>query len=170
MATRSLPLHPSLAQLKLQANELRRACREGSRAAASRVVAHHPLLKGRPLESVFEKPLALADAQRVLAREYGFDHWALLKHHVEVAGRVAEFKPHPRFDDAVAALDAGDLDRLRSLLASDPALFAPVPISSHRSITSPARHCCITSQGIPTGAGSLASLGRSRRTSSKSHG
>jgi len=43
--------------------------------------------------------------------------------HVETAGRVAEFKPHPRFDEAVAALDAGDLERLRGLIASDPELI-----------------------------------------------
>jgi ankyrin repeat protein len=32
---------------------------------------------------------------------------------------IAKFPPHPRFDDAVAALDSGDLDRLRALIASD---------------------------------------------------
>jgi ankyrin repeat protein len=30
--------------------------------------------------------------------------------------------PHPRFDEALAALDAGDVERLRGLLASDPSL------------------------------------------------
>jgi ankyrin repeat protein len=30
--------------------------------------------------------------------------------------------PHPRFDEALAALDAGDVERLRHLLASDPSL------------------------------------------------
>jgi hypothetical protein len=30
--------------------------------------------------------------------------------------------PHPRFDDAVAALDYGDLERLQGLIALDPAL------------------------------------------------
>jgi hypothetical protein len=123
MPTRSLPARPSLAQLKLQANELRRAQCEGSRPAASRIVAHHPRMKGQSLESVLARPLALADAQLVLAREYGFDDWARIKRHVEAAARVAEFEPHPRFDDAIAALDAGDLDRLRGLLASDPALI-----------------------------------------------
>jgi len=59
----------------------------------------------------------------VLAREYGFDNWARLKHHVESADRVAKFKPHARFDDTVAAIDAGDLERLSRLIASDPALI-----------------------------------------------
>jgi hypothetical protein len=63
MPTRSLPPHPSLAQLKLQANELRRAQREGSRPAAPRMVAHHPQMKDRLLESVLARPLALADLE-----------------------------------------------------------------------------------------------------------
>lgn len=46
-----------------------------------------------------------------------------MKHHVATADRVAMFKPHPRFDAAVAAIDAGDVERLRSLIASDPALI-----------------------------------------------
>ena len=50
------------------------------------------------------------------------ENWAQLKRRVDVGSRVARFKPHPRFDDAVAALDYGDLERLRGLIASDPAL------------------------------------------------
>lgn len=122
MATRSLPPHPSLVQLKLQANELLRAHRDRSRSAASRIAAHHPRMKGEPLDSILNLPLTLADAQVTLAREYGFESWARLKHQVETSSRLAEFKPHPRFDDALAALDGGDIERLRSLLSADPKL------------------------------------------------
>jgi len=122
VSTRSLPPRPNLAQLKIQANELHRAHRDGHRPAAARIATHHPRMKGRSLEAVLEQPLALADAQLVVAREYGFDSWAKLKHRVELADTVAKFSPHPRFDEAVAAMDAGDLDRLRSLIASDRAL------------------------------------------------
>ncbi|HEX8693976.1 MAG TPA: ankyrin repeat domain-containing protein [Longimicrobium sp.] len=122
MPTRSLPARPSLAQLKLQAKELQRAHREGKPSAAARIAAHHPRLKGRSPQAVLGRPLALADAQLVLAREYGFESWAALKHRVEVGSRVAQFRPHPRFGEAAAALDAGDLGRLRALLAADPAL------------------------------------------------
>jgi hypothetical protein len=122
MPTRSLPSRPSLAQLRIQASELRRLHREGKLSAAARIVAHHPRMKGQRPEAVLDRPLALADAQLVLAREYGFDTWAELKHRVEVGSRVAKFKPHPRFDEAVAAMDAGDLQRLRNLITSDPAL------------------------------------------------
>ncbi|MBI3262808.1 MAG: hypothetical protein HYZ58_06620 [Acidobacteria bacterium] len=122
MSTRTLPPRPNLDQLKIQANELHRAHREGQPSAAARIVAHHPELKGLSLEAVLSRSLALADAQLVIAREYGFDSWAKLKHRVEVADTVATFRPHPRFDEAVAAMDAGDLDRLRGLLASDSTL------------------------------------------------
>ena len=123
MPSRTLPPRPSLVQLRLQAVELRREHREGRRAAASRLVAHHPRMRGQSLESVLARPLTLADAQWTLAREYGFDDWARLKRHVETSARVAAFQPHPRFVDALAALDSGDLDRLRGLLAADAALI-----------------------------------------------
>jgi len=35
---------------------------------------------------------------------------------------LRNLNPHPRFDDAVAALDSGDLERLQGLIAVDPAL------------------------------------------------
>ena len=118
MPSHSLPTRPNLKQLKLEANELLRTYREGSLSAASRVVAHHPRMRDRSLPINPVSPLALVDAQMVIAREYGFDNWARLKHQVETAGRVAGFQPHPRFDEAVAALDAGDVEELRSLIAA----------------------------------------------------
>jgi hypothetical protein len=123
MPSRSLPARPNLNQLKIQANELRRAHRERKLSAAARIVAHHPRMKGQPLEGVLDKPLTLADAQLVVAREYGFDNWARLKHRVETAQRLAGFHPHPRFDDAVAALVAGDVETLRRLIAAEPELI-----------------------------------------------
>ena len=123
MPSRTLPSRPSLTQLKIQASQLRRSHREGKLAAAARIVAHHARMKGQPLQTVLDSSLALADAQLVIAREYGFDNWARLKHHVETVDRVAKFKPHAWFDDAVAAIDAGDLERLRRLVESDAALI-----------------------------------------------
>ncbi len=123
MPSRTLPFRPNLAQLKIQAGELRRSHRDGKPAAAARVIAHHPRMKGQPVQAVLARSLALADAQLVVAREYGFDTWARLKHHVETVDRVAKFEPHPRFEAAVAAIDAGDLEQLRSLIAPEPALI-----------------------------------------------
>jgi hypothetical protein len=121
---RSLPPRPNLDQLKLQAKELRQMHGKKSRAAAARLVTHLPRLKGATIEKSLDESLSVADAQLVIAREYGRANWAQLKHFVELAGRIAEFKPHPRFDETVAALDYGDLKKLRSLLKSDPGLVS----------------------------------------------
>ncbi len=123
MPSRSLPPSPNLTQLKNQANELRRSHSEGKPSAAARIVAHHPRMKGQSLQVVLNRPLTVADAQLVLAREYGFQNWAALKNRAEVGSRVAKFTSHPRFDEAVAAIDAGDLERVRSLIASEPGLI-----------------------------------------------
>ena len=122
MPTRNLPPRPNLAQLKRQANELLKLRRERKASAAARIAANHPKLRNAPPERVLALPFALADAQLVIAREYGFASWAALKHDVEASRRVAKFKPHPRFADAVAAMVAGDIDRLRALLDAHPEL------------------------------------------------
>jgi ankyrin repeat protein len=123
MPTRSLPPRPDLDQLKLQAKELQRDHRDGKLSAAARIAANHPRLKGQPLQSILAKPLSLAAAQLVLAREYGLRNWAHLKHHVQTEDRLSTFKPHPRFADALDALRAGDLPRLAELLAAQPGLI-----------------------------------------------
>ena len=122
MPTRTLPPRPDLAQLKRQANELHKLHREGKPAAAARIIANHPRLKHATPEDVLDGKFALADAQLVLAREYGFQSWAALKHQVEAGKRIAKYKPHPRFDDAVAALRAGDIRKLTELLDAHPEL------------------------------------------------
>ena len=122
MPTRSLPPRPNLAQLKIQANELHQGHRQRHLPAAARIGAHHPRFRGQPLEAVFDAPFPLADALLVVAREYGFATWPKLKQHVELGDALAAFRPHPRFDEAVAALDDGAVDRLRRLVADDPAL------------------------------------------------
>jgi ankyrin repeat protein len=73
-------------------------------------------------QAVLDKPLALADAQLVIAREYGFRNWTELKHRIEQARQIERLEPHPGFDAALAALDDGDVDRLRAMLAADPSL------------------------------------------------
>ncbi|MPZ20686.1 MAG: hypothetical protein GEV06_22665 [Luteitalea sp.] len=122
MPNRSLPPRPNLDHLKQQARELRRAHRQAQPSAGARMIAHHPGMRGLSPQAALARPIRLSDAQLVIAREYGFDSWPRLKQRVELADEVAQFQPHPQFDEAVAAMDAGDLDRLRALLASDPTL------------------------------------------------
>jgi hypothetical protein len=113
MPTRILPPRPNLAQLKLQAKELLREYRDGKASAAARIAAHDPKHKGR---------LILADAQRVLAREYGFENWAQLKERIERGRKIATIKPHRHFNEALTALRSGDTNRLREVLVKHPAL------------------------------------------------
>jgi Ankyrin repeat len=122
MATRTLPTRPDLTQLKRQATELRRAHREHRPSAGERIVAHHPRWSGASVSAALEHRLSVADSQLVIAREYGFPNWAGLKHTVELVHRLDAFEPHPDFERALAALDAGDVATLRAMLAADPRL------------------------------------------------
>lgn len=121
MSLRTLPSRPNLTQLKRQATELARAFREGKRSAASRVLAQLPGPKR--LKPDAAPRLSVAQSQQVVAREYGYRDWTRLKHFVELTQRVGKIKPHPRFNQAVAALDAGDLPKLKSMIEADPSLL-----------------------------------------------
>ena len=85
-----LPIRPSLEQLRKQAKDLLRAWRRGDASAVQRARVHKPHV----VEPV------LANAQFVLAREYGFDSWSQLLHHIEAL--------HPKGIEAFEAL-ADDL-------------------------------------------------------------
>jgi ankyrin repeat protein len=102
--TRSLPQQPSLEQLRKQAKELLKAFRAGDQAA----VAEMEQFERQADPANF----ALADAQRVLARAYGFASWTKLKQHVEGA-TAAVF---------CAAVQAGDVATVRRLAESRPEL------------------------------------------------
>lgn len=122
MPVRSLPSRPDLNQLKRQAKELRRAHAEGDLGAAARLRAQVPKFAALAPDEVLKRPVSAADAQRALAREYGYKDWARLKRRVEQERRVARLQPHPRFEEAAAAVCAGDLEKLERLVAADPAL------------------------------------------------
>lgn len=103
---RRLPPQPNLEQLRKQAKDLLVQYRAGDPSAAAEVERweRHP----DPLK------FALHDAQRVLARAYGFESWARLKAYVDGANvaRLAE------------AVTAGDLAQARALLHARPELAA----------------------------------------------
>ena len=109
--TSRLPAHPSLEQLRKQAKELLQLYRSGDAAAAARFRAHKP----------HSSDPILADAQFVLAREYGFESWPKLVHHLE-AIEPPSLEQHERLaEDLVAAYrsaDAGAVFRLNELFHS----------------------------------------------------
>jgi len=97
---RDLPARPDLDQLRHQARELLRAAQGGNAEATARVSA----VSGR---------LVLSSAQLALAREYGFETWAQLKHHIE-AVRPAGMEQLERLVKELARL--GGLERLKDLV------------------------------------------------------
>jgi ankyrin repeat protein len=111
-----LPAHPSFEQLRKRAKELLRAVRSGDANAIRRFepyVAHAP------------SATSLADAQFVIAREYGFASWARLKRHVQSVARPRDF------DEAIWGRDTwsflvavyeGRETVVRTLLRADPSL------------------------------------------------
>lgn len=103
--TRTLPARPSLAQLRKQSKELLRAYRAGERSAASEVER----FERAPEPSTF----ALADAQRVLARAYGFPSWTRLKEHID--GVTVEA--------LCAAVESGNVATVRKVAKARPDLI-----------------------------------------------
>jgi ankyrin repeat protein len=89
--SRVLPGNPSLEHLKKEAKVLLRAALHGDKAALERFQT-----VGR--FSAAEAP-ALADAQHLLAREYGFSNWSLLK--AAVVARAGGADPMTAFAEAI---------------------------------------------------------------------
>jgi ankyrin repeat protein len=86
-----LPAHPSLEQLRKQAKDLLRDYRDGNAVAATRFAATIPKFGGAP-----NPDAQLADAQFIVAREYGFENWAALAAEVEqLAGTARPAKREP---------------------------------------------------------------------------
>jgi ankyrin repeat protein len=87
--SRQLPPGANLRQLRNQAKDLRRACREGEPEAIRRIGQTHANFSGLTPAEVAAAGILLADAQLVIARELGFDSWPRLKKHVESLSRSA---------------------------------------------------------------------------------
>lgn len=102
--TRCLPPNPSLEQLRKQAKDLLAQYRAGDLSAAAEVQK----FEHRPDPAAF----ALHDAQRVLARAYGFESWPKLKAFVDGV-TIARFGEAAR---------SGDLGQIRDMLAARPEL------------------------------------------------
>lgn len=103
MDTRPLPARPSVEQYKNQAKNLLKGYKAGDKSAIERIQHHHPRFRN---VSTLRKPLALADAQWVLAREHGFESWP-------------QFVKYVRLLEAIVA---GHTDIVQRLVRQDPPL------------------------------------------------
>ena len=103
--TRRLPQHPNLEQLRKQAKDLLEQYRSGDSSA----IAEIQQFERNPDLSTF----ALNDAQRTLARAYGYESWPKLKAFVDGAN-IARF---------AEAVKTSNLKQVQSMLASRPELI-----------------------------------------------
>lgn len=104
--SRVLPARANLAQQKTQARELLQAFTSAQADAITRVRALLP----------DKRRIVLADAQFVLAREYGFANWPVFRRHLDER-EAALRAPHERMH---AALMHGDAATARALFAQHP--------------------------------------------------
>ncbi|MCZ7644403.1 MAG: ankyrin repeat domain-containing protein [Planctomycetota bacterium] len=114
--SKALPPRPDLEHLKKQAKRLLDDAREGLASALVRFEEHHP--------REFDADAAtLADAQLVLAREYGFSSWARFKNHVEHLAKAPAAAPAPEgLRELFAAIEKGEAARAQALLERRPGL------------------------------------------------
>ena len=111
MPTLCLPSRPNLEHLKGQARTLQRQVRAGEKVALDTVRAFHP----RPGVAESAATFPLADAQLVLARQYGFPSWPALRRHLDIVERYARY-PHEDGRATGSGSPADDLLRLGCLL------------------------------------------------------
>ena len=90
-----LPQNPSLNLLSSIAKQLRKAHRSGDTSVYGRIQTHHPAHNTRSATPISEIKFSLRDAQLVIAREHGFDNWADMKRHIELARSTVADIPHP---------------------------------------------------------------------------
>jgi hypothetical protein len=104
-ATSNLPERPSLEQLRKQAKELLQQLRSGDPSATARLRKYKPT-DGDPI---------LADAQFVLAREFGFESWPRLVHYIR-ASQSSDLQQHQRIaEDLVAAYNSAEAQAITRL-------------------------------------------------------
>ena len=144
MTARQLPPRPSLDQLKRRAKDLLQSARRHAPGARARFRAL-PAFAAASDETLDRAPLALHDAQSVIAREHGFDSWNALRERVEEltlafgaaleefltaatdgrgdrAERILALHPGIAGASFYTALVLGDAQRVDALLDQDPSL------------------------------------------------
>jgi hypothetical protein len=109
--TSRLPARPSLEQLRKQAKELLRDFHAGVDASVQRFRAIEPRF-GDPDSS---QKVTLAHAQFILAREYGFESWGKLAHHVQTTTSPALCEYERVAKELAEAYTSGDSTAVREI-------------------------------------------------------
>ncbi|MFL5240781.1 MAG: ankyrin repeat domain-containing protein [Gemmataceae bacterium] len=113
-----------------QAEDLFEAVKAKDKAAEWRFKWEHPRFRGKSVADVRAAALGIADAQAVVAREYGFETWQDLAEFTDAVGRDARIA---RFEAAVEAVVSGDAAGLRSILSDNPELARARSIRRHHA-------------------------------------
>jgi ankyrin repeat protein len=125
-----LPYSSTLPEYQKHAEALLEAVKAHDEAAEWRFKWMLPRFRGRPISEVRAASLELADAQLVLAREYGFEIWADLADFADVVSRDGSLQ---RFEAAVDAVVAGDTASLWAMLQEHPELARARSTRRHRA-------------------------------------
>src|ERR1700720_2394939 len=122
---KSLPSRASLEQLKNQAKSLLKGHRTAIPEVLARVREHHPREQEFSDAMLAGSRFTLADAQLVIAKEYGFENWPALKIYVlsQPVSSSIEAAVEATVRSLQDAAGRGDLKRLDELLAADPGLI-----------------------------------------------
>jgi len=80
---KSLPSNPNLDFLKKESKKLRNSHRNNDPSSCSRIKYFDTSFIGLSDDEIFDSKFSILDAQRVVAREYGFSSWAKLKRFIE---------------------------------------------------------------------------------------
>ncbi len=107
---------------------------QGDEARLARMLAEHAVclrnLPARPYAPCGPAPQYQGDARGIIAREQQFEDWSAWERHAEA--RRTPGSPTARFEDAVDAVVAGNLDALEAVLAADPSLVKARSDRVHR--------------------------------------
>jgi ankyrin repeat protein len=119
--SRQLPPRPSLEQLRKQAKSLLKRQQASDSEGLTRIRESHPRWRNLLEDQIAAAPFTLADAQLVIASEYGFASWPRLHSHIKTleaasatAGAIASLRD---------AAGKGDVVRLNALLDAHPELI-----------------------------------------------
>src|SRR6266536_2324545 len=100
----ALPFRAPLADYQKEADALFAAVKSHDKAAEWRFKWMHPRFRGKTVAEVRAATLDPADAQAVIAPEYGFDDWPAL---VAFTDAIRKEGPIIRFETAVEAVISG---------------------------------------------------------------
>jgi hypothetical protein len=142
MDAKELPARPDLQRYKKLAKELTKIYKTGKpgtirweqeKVTVSReqLLRRHPRLAKLPEAERQSARFLLADAQFIIAREYGFQSWPKFARHLE--GLALRRSPVSLFEAAADAIITGDLPALRALLDERPQLIRERSTRVHRA-------------------------------------